>query len=81
MSNQDPSAFWFQTEEDARHVLEAMQEIIKQYAFVSIGDFLDLISLPSTYQDTRRGWVDLENVKIEKASDGFRIKFPESQGI
>ena len=47
-------------------VLGHMKEIIETYGNVTVADFYDLVGLTPKFEDTKRGWTKLENVKVEE---------------
>lgn len=64
----------FKTREEAENVLSAMKEILDKYGVVTVTDFCDLSSLPSTYIQTRYGWVNID-AHIVPVPDGYMIVF------
>lgn len=62
--------------EDAKTVLFALVELIKNYGFASISDLYDLINRNSTYEDTNRGWYDLTSASIKRVRNGYTLDLP-----
>lgn len=69
------------SKEDAKRVLEGMKDIIIKYKNVSWSDFYELVGLPSTYINTKRGWTDLTGVKVLQVSKGFVLGLPPEEEI
>lgn len=56
----------FETEEDAKHVYYAVENIITTYAYATLTDVHDLCELPSQYKDELVGWKSVDGIKIVK---------------
>ncbi len=76
-----PGEFVFASKEEAEHVLERMNNIIKLYKVTYVEDLKDLVGIPTTYIDDRWGWNNLLEVKIKKNRKGYLINFPPAKLI
>ena len=62
---------------EANDILAEMNEILKQYHFVTIAQLYNACKIPSVYTHNNYGWIDLSNVQIVGLHDGrYRIKMP-----
>lgn len=71
----------FDNRGDAEVVLNAMDETIDRYGFVSIADLYDLADISTTnYTLAKYGWTSLRNAKIIRlrSGEGFVIDFPRA---
>lgn len=71
---------------EADYVIKHMKEIIELYGYVTVSDFYDLVDYPNEYEDTKRGWTSLENVRageytrlIDNESVRYRLILPEPE--
>lgn len=69
------------SESDAEAVLEAMKSLLNKYKWVTVGDFLELVSFDSTFHDLKLGWTNLESVEVKPAHGGFILSLPDAQPI
>lgn len=67
-------------------VLDHMKQLLEIYGNVTIADFYDLVGLTPNSEDTKRGWTDLENFKVEEytrlidnESVRYRLILPEPE--
>lgn len=78
-----PSQIWFETETDARAVLDALRKLVAQRGYATLSDFLELIGVQPTYGDAKIGWTNLSGqidlVRNPQAEWG--IAMPEIQGL
>lgn len=65
--------------QDAQNVLDAMQDRIKRYQSVTVGDYYDLLgkTCPNDYTMSDYGWDDLEDVKVRHSREGYFIDLPK----
>lgn len=69
----------FETRGDAEAVLEAMEDIIDQFKYVSVADLYDLAQVSTNnYAINKYGWTSLHNASVERVRDGFVIKLPRA---
>ena len=71
----------FSSEEDAQTVVLAMNDVLTKYGVVSKGDLCDLVGVPNTYIDAKRGWKDLKDVEVRRIEKGWAIALPQSEEI
>ena len=64
----------FGTREEADEVLSSMKDLLDKYGVVTVADFCDLSSIPSTYPQNRYGWVNID-AHIVPISDWYMIVF------
>lgn len=69
------------TEEDALAVREAMLKLQAQYEVVTLADYLELVGLQPSFTDTKIGWTELNDVKINSLKGGFVLFLPEPKLI
>lgn len=64
MANFDYQNPVLQTQEDAENVLAAMNTVVKEFSYVTVGDLKDLVGLPKTFEEDSYGWAILKEIKI-----------------
>lgn len=64
----------FKTREEADEVLSRMKDLLDKYGVVTVADFCDLSSFPSTYIANRYGWTNVD-AHIVPIPDGYMIVF------
>lgn len=64
----------FDNEIDAIHTLISMKEIVKNYGVVSLAEVYELVGLHSSFKDTKRGWVNLEDALVLPAEEGHVLR-------
>ena len=64
----------FKTREEAEGVLSGMKDLLDKYGVVTVSDFCELSSNPSTYIQTRYGWTNID-AHIVPIPDGYMIVF------
>lgn len=64
----------FETKEEADEVLSGMKDLLDNYGVVTVADFCELSSIPSTYTQNRYGWVNID-AHIVPIPDGYTIVF------
>jgi len=69
------------TRGEAEIVVERLGDILDKYEFVSYGDLMDLLGLPSTPIDQKWGWTYLTNVVVRQVRNGYLIEFPQPEYI
>lgn len=80
----DKSAFnyddiLFENRGDAEAVLTALDDVIAQYGFASVGDLYELADITSpSYTVTKYGWTDLRSASVVRVRDGYVIKLPRA---
>ena len=72
----------FETRGDALTVLDAMQDIIDQYQFVSVSDLYELSEITTdNYMVNNYGWKDISSADVVRVRDGYMIKLPRAVPI
>ena len=66
----------FESRDEAKEVLERMDELIDQYGMASIADFYDLAGVTGNYTDNKYGWTNLSAADVVRVRDGYMIKLP-----
>mgnify|MGYP001852506797 CR=1 FL=1 len=64
----------FKTREEADEVLSTMKDLLDKYGVVTVSDFCELSSIPSTYIQNKYGWVNID-AYIAPIPDGYTIVF------
>lgn len=64
---------------DAEAVLDAMDDIIRQFGMVSVADLYDLAKVPNdNFTMNRFGWTNLTGASVARVRDGHVIKLPRA---
>ena len=66
----------FERRDEAKEVLERMDELIDLYGMASIADFYDLAGVTGNYTDNKYGWTNLSSADVVSVRDGYMIKLP-----
>lgn len=71
------------TREEARNVIEALQDIGYEYGIVKVREYYDLIGHNTVYTDNNFGWTFdmLERLRIRTVREGFVIDLPPIQEV
>jgi hypothetical protein len=66
------------SQNEANQVLEAADQLIKKYDYLSVSDLYEMTGNLGTFNDTKIGWTDLEKVVTDRTTDGLStsITFP-----
>ena len=81
MSRPTIENFLLASKEEANQVLEAMNGVIKRYAFVSLADLYTLVGFDSTYIHSKWGWTDLKEVEIKQVGNAYSLNLPPLEEI
>ena len=73
---QPKESFCFGTREEGEKVIDTLKELLEKYGAVSVADLKDLIGMPSTYRENRRGWTDLKTASLKRTRYGYSLVFP-----
>ena len=66
------------TRGEAEAVLDAMNDIIGQYGFVSVADLYDLANISTNnYAANKYGWSDIGGCRVVRVRDGYVLKLPK----
>jgi len=74
-------SFRFGTREEGEKVIDTLKELLEKYGVVSVADLKDLIGMPSTYRENRRGWADLKTASIKRTRYGYYLVLPDPEPI
>lgn len=66
----------FERRDEAKEVLERMDELIDLYGMASIADFYDLAGVTGNYTDNKYGWTNLSSADVVSVREGYMIKLP-----
>lgn len=67
------------TRDEAKAVLDRMDELIATYQTASVADLYDLAGLQCNHTDNKYGWTDVRDAQIIPMRDGgFLIKMPRA---
>lgn len=67
------------TRDEAKAVLDRMDELIATYQTASVADLYDLAGLQCNHTDNKYGWTDVRDAQIVPMRDGgFLIKMPRA---
>lgn len=66
---------------EAEEVLDRLDEAIKAYGMVSVGDLYDLVGISGEYTDQKYGWYNLRNADVVRVSDGWLLKLPKAMPL
>jgi len=71
----------FDTRQEAELILSRLEWILREYLFVSVADFYDLIGIESAFLDSKYGWKDLSLAKVGSCVGGYFINFPPTKKL
>jgi hypothetical protein len=81
-TNRDPQDdIIVQSRSDADAVVDQMIAIVDQYDVVSLADLKELLGLPSSHVDNKRGWTHMTNIQVSQVREGYKISFPPLEDI
>lgn len=64
------------TEDGAKAVVAKLYENIREYGTVTVANLKELLGIPVTYKDYRRGWVEgAEFTIVDRVEHGFRLEY------
>lgn len=78
---QPKEAFCLNTREEGEKVIDTLKELLEKYGVVSVADLKDLIGMPSTYRENRRGWADLKTASLKRTRYGYYLVLPDPEPI
>lgn len=66
------------SQSEADQVLQYSKQLIKKYDYLSVSDLYDLTGNLGTFEDTKLGWTNLDEVSTDRTVDGLStvLKFP-----
>jgi hypothetical protein len=68
-------------EHEAREVLENLRKLLDLYKQVTMGDYLELVGVASSYSDEKIGWTELNDISIKSDPEGFVLDLPEPKKL
>lgn len=72
----------FAYKSDAERVLNTMNDSIKRFGLVSVGDLYDFADIPtSNYMVGKYGWMNLSTATIVPVRDGYLLKLPRALAL
>lgn len=77
----DTTTIVLPTRTDAEQVLETLCDLIIRHEFVTVEELNNLVSINSTYKDSRVGWTDLRESNIIRVEKGYMLDLPVPQPI
>lgn len=78
---QDPNEIILVSREEAELVVERLADLIDNFDVATVGDFHELVGLPSTYVDNKWGWTAIRGVDIRQVREGYLIELPPVEPI
>lgn len=66
------------TRGQAESVLSLMDEVMEEYGHVRVADLYDSVGITGNYTDNDYGWHDIQNARIVRTPDGYKIKMPRA---
>lgn len=78
---QPKETFCVGTREEGEKVIDTLKELLENYGVVSVADLKDLIGMPSTYRENRRGWTDLKTASLKRTRYGYYLVLPDPEPI
>lgn len=67
---------------DAEELLEEMRNVIREYHAVSVNDMYDMVGIPAKFTDTKYGWTDISEARIERDIHGnYVVKMPAATAL
>lgn len=70
-----------ETRAEAETVLIRMDEIMAEYGTVRVADLYDLVGATGNYTDNNYGWTDIQNARVVRVPDGYKIKMPRATAL
>lgn len=65
------------TKTECQAVVEALQDLLKRYGYVTLSDLKVLVSLEPTYEDCRVGWGTVDSVDIRRDKHNWLLVLPD----
>lgn len=66
---------------DAEAVLDILLESIEMYEFASVSDFYEAAGVAASHTDTKYGWENLSQSRIERVKGGYILILPRPQPL
>jgi len=63
---------------EADQIIAHGKQLIKKYDYLSVADLYDMTNNLGTFEDTKIGWTSLDDVNIDRTTDGLStsVTFP-----
>jgi len=74
--NESLSDIIIPSRDEAVGVLDMMREIIDLYEVTSVGDYKEMLGIPTNHVDQTWGWTDLSQAQIRQTREGYLIDLP-----
>lgn len=72
----------FESRAEAEDVLNAMDDILDEYEFVSVSDYYELAGVGTgSHTNNRYGWSNLRSAEVVRIREGYTIKMPRPKVI
>lgn len=79
--NTDTTDIVLPSKADAETVRDTLLKLLNRYEFVTVGDYLNLVGIVSSFSDERIGWTELNDIQIKPLKGGFVLILPEPKLI
>lgn len=74
---QPKETFYVETREEGERIIDTLKELLQNYGEVSVADLNDLMGVPSSYREIRRGWTDLKTASLKRKRCGYYLVLPD----
>lgn len=71
----------FKAQYDADNLLRSMQDYIREYGMISVGNLYDMIDETCNATDWNYGWTNLRTAHVVRVNNGWTIEFPPTMRI
>lgn len=71
----------FETRSDADEVLSILEDHIREYDQVSVGDYYQACDVTPEWSDYNYGWYSLSNARVERSRGAWIIIFPKAVSL
>jgi hypothetical protein len=69
------------TRDDARDILDEMNNLIDEYDSCSVADLNDMVGMTSEHTDEKWGWTNLNRASIKRDRDGYLLDLPRPEPL
>lgn len=80
-NNPDFDEIILATRIEAETVLDQMDDLLRRYETVSIGELYEMLGLDASYTYEKWGWTDLSDAKIVRVRNGYLLELPRAESI
>jgi len=67
--------------EDVELVLDTLRGVIERHGYCTLGDFYELVDLPTTSVDMEWGWTNLASARSREVNGGYLVVLPRVEHI